>query len=72
MSRQDVPVAHGFLSYKDMEERVRDLDKEKHRGADLGDGLGPRRPLEDPDGSIDEVDRSKRGGGETVSLRCRW
>lgn len=42
-----------FLSHKDMEERVRNLDKEE----EPGDGLsGPMRPLEETDDSINEVD----------------
>jgi len=55
-------VPNGFLSYKDMEERVRVLDEKEHRGAASGDGLaGPRRPLEDTDGGVNEVEKAELG-----------
>ncbi|CAM9556079.1 unnamed protein product [Ectocarpus sp. 12 AP-2014] len=55
-SKQGAAVQRAFLSHKDMEARIKNLDKEKERAPPAGAGLGggPRRPLEDHDGSIDE------------------
>ncbi|CBN79097.1 hypothetical protein Esi_0176_0057 [Ectocarpus siliculosus] len=54
--QQDAAVQRAFLSHKDMEARIKHLDEEKERAPPAGAGLGggPRRPLEDHDGSIDE------------------
>ncbi|CAM9847508.1 unnamed protein product [Ectocarpus sp. 4 AP-2014] len=54
--QQDAAVQRAFLSHKHMEARIKHLDEEKERTPPAGAGLGggPRRPLEDHDGSIDE------------------
>lgn len=57
--QQGVPAKRLFLSHKDMEQRVKNLDCKETllTNSTFGeaDVLGPRRPLEDPDGNIDEV-----------------
>ncbi len=55
---KEASVPSGFLSYKYMEERVKDLDETENR--DLDGLAGPRRPLEDPEGGVNEVEEGER------------
>lgn len=54
-SEKAASVPREYLSHTAMQERVEDLDMKENRSAFAGALGGPRRPLEDPDGGMDEV-----------------